>query len=54
MHDCITVSPGQYFVHLNSCVIRNLETSMMFDAPPKRPVHFEKTIVASCYKNMIN
>ena len=37
MHDYITVSPAQYFVHLNSCVIRNLATSMTFNAPPKRP-----------------
>ena len=45
MYDNITVSPAQYFVHMNSCVIINLATSMTFDAPPKRPVHSGKTIV---------
>ena len=45
MHDYITVSPVQYFVHLNSCVVRNLATSMTFDPPPKRPVHLGKTIL---------
>ena len=44
MHAYITVSPVQYFVQLNSCVIRYLATSMTFDAPHKRPVHFGKTI----------
>ena len=43
----LTVSPAQYFVHLNSCVIRNLALSMTFDVPSKRPVHFGKTIVFS-------
>ena len=43
MHDYITVCPAQYCVHLNSYVIRNLATSMTFDAPPKRPIHFRKT-----------
>ena len=43
MHDYVTVSPAQDFVHLNSCVIRNLETLMTVDAPPKRPAHFGET-----------
>ena len=47
MHDYITVSPAQYFADLNSCVIRNLATSMAFDAPPNRPAHSEKTIDAT-------
>ena len=37
MHDYITNSPAQYFVHLNLCIIRNLATSMTFDAPTKHP-----------------
>ena len=45
MHDYITISPAQYFDHLNSCVIRNLATSMTFDASLKRPTHSGKTIV---------
>ena len=35
MHDYIAVCPAQFFVHLSSCVIRNLASSMTFDAPPK-------------------
>ena len=44
MHDYIADSPTQYFVHLNSCVIRKLAVSMTFDAPPKRPTHSGKTL----------
>ena len=44
IHDYITVSPAQYYVHLNSCVIRSLAGSLTFNAPPKRPAHSGKTI----------
>ena len=43
MHDYITVSPAKCFVHLNLCAIRNLATSITFNAPPKQPVYFGKT-----------
>ena len=45
MHDYITaVRPAQYFVHLNSCITRNLATPMTFDAPPEWRAHSGKTI----------
>ena len=48
MHDCITVSPAQYFVQLNFCIMRNLAPSNdVYDAAPKRPVHFGNTLVAT-------
>ena len=49
MNDCITVSPDQYFVHLNYCVIRKLGTSMAFDTPPKRSAHSGKTLAGKCW-----
>ena len=54
MHDDITVSPAQYSVLLNSCVIRNLATSVTFDAPPKRLVHCRKTIVMKNKTKVMN
>ena len=48
IHDYITVRLAQYFVHLNSSVIRHLATSITFVAPPKRPAYSGKTIVMDC------